>query len=98
MTPTTADLIYQIAVINRKLNILDKITKSEDPEVLFQKQMLQALDESNDLQQQVQDGRNALKDTELQLVKEREENMGLRGIINSNVLDKNNVVGRKKWT
>ena len=46
----TADLIYQIAVINRKLNVLDEITESEDPEALFQKQMLQALDKNNNLQ------------------------------------------------
>ena len=97
-TPTTADLMYQIVVMNRKLDVLDEIIESEDPEALFQKQMLWALDESNDLQRQVQDGWNVLKDTELQLVKEKEENAGLRGIINSSVLNENDVVGRKKWT
>jgi len=40
-----------------------------------------------------------LKDIEFQLEKEREENMGLRGIINSGILNKINVkVDRKKWT
>ena len=39
-TLITADLIYQIAVINRRLNILDKITELEDLEASFQKQML----------------------------------------------------------
>ena len=54
-TPTTADLMYQIAVMNRKLDVLDEITESDDPEASFQKQMLRALDENNDLQRQVQE-------------------------------------------
>ena len=91
--------MYQIAVINRKLNILDNITELEDLKALFQKQILWALDKNNNLQQQVQDGWNVLKDTEFQLIKKREKNVGLKGIIDSNILNENNMgVGRKKQT
>lgn len=61
--------------------------------------MLQALNKNNNLQQQVQDSRNVLKDTKLQLKKKREENTGLKGIINSGILDKSNIkVNKKKQT
>lgn len=93
-TPTTANLIYKITILNRKLNILNKITKLKDLKALFKKQMLRALNKNNNLQQQVQDGQNAFKDTKLQLKKEKEENAGLRGIINSSILNKK--VNKKK--